>query len=389
MGYRKFALLCSAAALVAGTAGPASAFDVVDWTWTKDVTEEITKNISIDVSFEPSGMVEAEITQVHIGDSTATALLHDVYNIPEPTREERTFDFTATGSTSGSLDVSGTAEGFVDMDFGKWTSGCGVDGSSVCQGGGHEDDRVGLVGIAGNPAGNSLTENGVSGEYGSEDPLTVDGSTSGSLDVTVSGQIVVPVVVPLDALAELPKIENTATALGNNASIESNRMVEVHTGQFQFGDGSGEQTGGVLAVGGLYGHLEHEGVNTMQSAATALTAAAILGVIEPSSVSADAEMFNVKQAQLKNSATALGNNFSIDLAAATDGDAVLVGDMTQFAYGDVNSNAYLHDVSVRNYNNLGAIDGALFSNVATSIGNNLSIKVSGPDVTVPGQVGGE
>lgn len=396
MTKRKLALLSGAAAVSLGMAGPALAFDRVDWSWDKEVVEYISKLVTIDVTFEPTGMTEVELSQIHIGDSIADATMHGVHNIPEPERELREFDFTATGSTSGSLDVDGTAEGFVDIDFGHWEDNCGVDGDSVCQGPGNEDDRVGLIGIAGNPAGESLTEGGadgigVSGEFGSEDPLDVTGSTSGSLDVTVAGTVTVPVVVPWDAVAELPEMENLATALGNNTSINSNRMVEMHAGQFTFGDGDIDSEEEVLAAAAtalLYGHLEHAGINTNQSAATALTAAAMTDIIDPSVIQANAEMYDVTQGQMTNAATALANNLSVDLDAATDGDAVLIGDVTQFAYADVGATAYMHDVSVQNYNNLGALDGALFSNVATSIGNNLSISVSGPEVSIPGNGNG-
>ena len=392
MGKLNMALLGGTAAVAMSMAGQASAFDAVDWSWDKDVVEVISKTITIDVEFEPTGLAAVELAQFHIGDSFASAVMHDVQNNPEPDRELREFDFTATGSTSGSLDVAGTAEGFVDIDFGHFTSNCGVDGDEVCNGPGNEDARAGLIGIAGNPAGESITEAGVPGEFGSENPLAVSGSTSGSLDVTVAGTVTVPVVVPWNAAKELPEFENLATALGNNGSIDSNRMIEMHAGQFTFGDGDVESGAEALAGVGaalLYGHLEHEGVNTHQSAATALTVAAIADVIDPAVVSADAEIYNVSQGQMTNAATALGNNLSVDLQAATDGDGVLIGDVTQFANADVSATAYMHDVSVQNFNNLGALDGALFSNVATSIGNNLSIKVSGPEISVPGGPGDE
>lgn len=390
MSKFKLALLGGAATVALGISGPAAAFDRVDWEWDVLVDEFISKIITIDVEFNPTGLAMLEAEQTMIGDVIADATMEGVYNIPEPTREDREFAFTATGTTSGSLDVDGTAEGFVDIDFGHWEENCGVDGDSVCQGPGNEDDRVGLIGIAGNPAGESLTEGGadgigVEGSFGSEDPLTVAGSTEGSLGVEVAGTLVVPVVIPLDAVAELPEVENVATAVGNNASLSSNRMAELHASQTLFGDGSldGEfdtEEAAALAALALYGHLEHQGINTHQSSSTALTVAAIGGALEKSEVSAGAVMTDVRQMQMTNAATAVGNNLNVEVDAATETDGILIGDATQFAYANVDAVADMYDVSVQNYNNLGAIEGPLFSNVASAIGNNLSITVKGPDL---------
>lgn len=393
MSKLKLALLGGAATVALGMSGPAAAFDRVNWEWNLELDEFISKIITIDVTFDPTGVALLQAHQTMIGDVIADATMNDVRNIPEPTREERTFDFTATGSTTGSLDVDGTAEGFVDIDFGHYEENCGVDGDSVCTGPGNENNRVGLIGIAGTPAGESLTEGGadgigVEGSFGSEDPLTVEGSTSGSLGVEVAGTLVVPVVVPLDAVAELPKVENIATAIGNNAALSSNRMAELHAGQFLFGDGnldgddngSGIEEAAALAALALYGHLEHQGINTYQSQSTALTVAAIGGVLEKSEISAGAVMYDVRQMQMTNAATAVGNNLNVEVDAATETDGVLMGDATQFAYANVDAVAEMYDVSVRNYNNLGAIEGPLFSNVATAIGNNLSVRVTGPGI---------
>lgn len=395
MTWSKRILMGGVAAIALTAAGTANAFDKVDWEWNATVTDRITKRIQIDVQFDPTGMVHVEIPQFFLGDVTSTAIMQDVHNIPHVSHEDRTFDFTATGQvndpsvsgrTRGSLDVSGTAEGFIDIDENDNSPNTSVD----------------LVGIAGQPAGTSNTEGGVSGATGGEDPLTVAGETSGRLgvvgqlndpSVTVSGSITVPVVVPLNAIRELPKMENFATSIANNASVNTDTMVEAHSGQFVYGDGAGESSGGVGAVGAIYGHLEHEGVNTHQSTTTALNAAVLLGLIEPANIEATAVARNISNAQVENGATAIANNMNFNIDAQARGDAVLIGDLTQFAYADVSSTARMRNVSVSNYSNLGRLDGALFSNVATSIGNNLSITVKGPALNgtpnVPGGGSGD
>lgn len=380
--FRKLMLYGGVSMLaLTATAGTASAFDRVDWSWDAEVVDRINKRITIDVAFDPSGMVHVEIPQIHIGDSTATAITHDVWNKPGASYEERTFDFTATGQTDpeDSLDVSGTAEGFVDIDN---TPNSNLPGQQSING---------LIGIAGTPGGSSQSDGGVGlvdGSLGDEPAgLTVDGETSGSLGVTVSGSITVPVVVPLDAVDELPKLENIATALANNLSIESDRMVEAHAGQFAFGDGG---LGGFLGLPGGPGVESASlgggglGGNTHLALAELLTLGAVLGLIEPAEVNAYAETHHVRNVQVENAATAIANNMSIDLEAATAGDGVLIGDLTQFAYADVSAEAYLGNAKVRNYSNLGNISGPLFANTATSIGNNMSIKVKSPSVNLPG-----
>lgn len=373
MKCRKLALLGSVSMLaLAATSGSALAFNEVSWSWDAEVVDRINKTITVDVAFEPTGMVHVEIPQIHIGDSIATATMRNVSNNPQATREDRTFDFTATGQTEGSLDVSGTAEGFVDID--NTGNGDFPNQQSI----------NGFIGIAGTPDGLSQSDGGVGlvdGALGDEPAgLTVDGVTSGSLDVAVSGTITVPVVVPLDAVAELPKFDNIATALGNNLSIESQQMVEAHTGQFSFGDGG---NGGPSLPGGETSSFNGEGGNTFLTMAELLTLGAGLGLIEPANIEATATVRNLRNGQVENAATAIANNLSLSLDAVTPGDAVVVGDLTQFAFADVSATADMANVRIRNYNNLGGIEGALFSNTATSIGNNLSISVKGPSVGVP------
>jgi hypothetical protein len=435
MKHLSTALLGGAAvvALMAAS-GPARAFDKVDWSWNLGINETINKLITIDVTFDPTGVVNVEIPQVFIGNSESTATTSDVHNNPQysVTPLVSTWEGTGTtdgslgvygkvgdhgeahGTTYGSLDVSGTAQGFVDIDQGNWTSGCDVVGT--CTGPGTQDDRIGLIGIAGQPAGNSLTENGVSGSYGSEDPLTVDGTTSGQLGVktrlddpyvhggtygdlgvTVSGTITTYQIQPLDALKELPLLKNSATALDNNMSVDSTKMIEAHTGQFAF---NSDQNANIdptrltyqaaSALADWYVNQQADpNHNTNQDLLVGLTGAAITGVIAPSIVSANASVSDVSNVQVDNSATALANNASFTLNGDTNGDAVMLGDVSQFAYANVTSNATLNCAYVDNYTNLGKLSGPLFSNVATSIGNNLSIKVSGPAaVSVPPVSGG-
>ena len=64
-------------------------------------------------------------------------------------------------------------------------------------------------------------------------------------------------------------------------------------------------------------------------------------------------------------------------------DAFAIADITQFNYADVNALSVVGAVDIDNYANMGALDGALVSSVATAVGNNASISVSSPVVESP------
>lgn len=372
MNISKKALLGGAAfaAILAATTS-AQAFNKVDWEWNLDFYETIYKTITIDVTFDPAGIALLQFGQLQMGDVDATATMENVHNDPFLDEEvTQTVTFTGTTDAGDSLGVSGTAEGFIDIDS---TGNAGTD----------PDQQAinGYIGIAGNPTGDSTSDGGVGlvdGALGNEAPLTVDGSTTGQLGVTVTGEVTVLAPTTLDAATELPKFENIATAVGNNASITSDRMIEFHGGQFLFDQGDGGENGGETGPSVETASLNGTGSNPYADAGTAITIAAILGVVDKADVTATANMNNVSQGQMENAATAVGNNFSATLASESEddpADGVLMGDLTQVSVADVSSSATLSNAWVANYTNLAGIEGPLFSNVATSVGNNLSIRV--------------
>lgn len=85
MRLSKSALLGGVAALAlgVGTAGfgvEAEAFDNVTWKWDKDINEVITKNINIDVDFNPVGDITDQVLQMQIGNVRANSSTHDITN---------------------------------------------------------------------------------------------------------------------------------------------------------------------------------------------------------------------------------------------------------------------------------------------------------------------
>lgn len=176
---------------------------------------------------------------------------------------------------------------------------------------------------------------------------------------------------------------SSATAVGNNQSIDSAVSVDLHDGQFLFGGFADNANGGnagtledVLAATPGSG-------NTHTDVAAGLTLAGALGLITPAQVSANSNVTDILNASVDSTATAVGNNMSVNVATATPADMLVMADITQFGYADVAASSNVSNVSVNDYVNFGAAGmGALgdpqmplVNSAATAVGNNLSIKV--------------
>jgi hypothetical protein len=170
-------------------------------------------------------------------------------------------------------------------------------------------------------------------------------------------------------LTELPEVVSTATAVANNSSITSSVAVEMHEGQFAFD--TCRECGGTVGIDGLYGAT----YNTHTNLALALTYAASFGLIAPADITATSWVFNILNATVDSTATAVANNKSITIEPATPGDALLMADITQFAYANVSAYSQVNNVNVYNYTNLGVLGRPLVNSVATAVGNNLNITV--------------
>lgn len=347
----------SAAALGLGMAfaPAASAFNEVNWTWNADITEVITKTVDINIVLDPTGMVMLEDLQVSIGDITANSSVNGVYNF-QPS------------------DGSGTTTQTVAVDLGDFTVEGGFPPLSAFE-------------IDGSQSGGdvSLTPTLTSSNSSGFSILGADFSATWDL-----GIIMVEFEVPngnggpLDALVELPEVVSAATAVGNNTSIESDTAVQLHEGQFAFGDGDVNEIGDALAVGAaaLLGvELADAGVNSNLVGAGVLGTLAILGALEKAEISATSTVGNIWNATVDSSATAVANNLTVDVEAAGD-DRLVIGDVVQFAYADVSATSNVSAVTIGNYSNLGILDRPIVSSVATAVGNNKSITVSAPSVSV-------
>jgi hypothetical protein len=329
---KKYVLLSGVAACALGLAvanQPAEAFDEVNWVWNTEVNKIVTEEFNIYAELDPSGLVTLEDLQIFIGDVTATASVHDIFNYQG---EEDDRDDDHGGGHDGGHD------GDHDLASFNWDGGWGGHDGDHDHDHDHDDDDL----------------------------------------------------VRLDALTELPEVINVATAVGNNADIYTEVATNIHEGQFVFGGGGGFCGGSPSSSfesGGHDGHDGHDGddgceygdgENSNLELANLLTLAAGFGLLEKAEISASADVYNIVNATVDNAATAVANNKSIEVNAVTPSDAVLIGDITQFAYADVSANAQTSEVYLNNYANLGDIDRPIVNNIATAVGNSLDIVVTSP-----------
>ncbi|EPE6902662.1 hypothetical protein ACSK1W_003471 [Vibrio alginolyticus] len=128
-------------------------------------------------------------------------------------------------------------------------------------------------------------------------------------------------------------VESTATAVGNNASISSDVQMDIDSSQSFAGDD-------LLLIGNI---------NATSS---------VLGTIN---------------ASVDSAATAVANNMSMDLTTTSDQDAFMLANNVQSSSANINS---LSTVDVALTTDYSGTD-PFVSSSATSVGNNLDVKVDG------------
>jgi hypothetical protein len=330
-GYiKKMGLMLGVSTLALGmfAAAPATAFDDVDWTWTATVTETVIKDVNIDIDIAPTGLVMLEDLQVQIGDVTATSTVNGIDN-NQPAGE----DGGAGGST------------VVDLGNLSFT-------------GNYNPDTGAVSGTATAP--NLPGEAFLTGTVNPDDPFGITMNFDlGDLEVD---QVPGEGGAALDALTELPEVISTATAVGNNTTIETDAAVELHEAQV------------------LVGSIEYptDGEDSLDQGIDVLG----LGVT-PATVSATSTVYDILNASVDSSATAVGNNLAVAIEAEGP-DRLLMADVTQISVANVTATSTVYDVSLNNYINLGALDRPIVSSVATAVGNNKSISVNAPSVDTGG-----
>lgn len=348
-------LLATAAVAVIGVGAlpnQAMAFDEVNWSWDKAVTETVVKDVVANIDVAPTGMTELEKLQVHIGDVTASSTVSNITNNPPGEGAEPA---PAPGPTVFTIDLKARYD---DNQLDNPITSVEL----------MNDEETGLD--LSNSTGH--VDNNKEKIY-----LT--------FDLTMPEEDPAPAPVPVGERlgVDLPAVASAATAVGNNQSIESSVSTQLHDGQFLFGGFAEAEEGGLNEL------LEStpDTGNTHTDIAAAVALAGGMGLIEPASVSADSSVTEILNASVNSEATAVGNNMSVDLAAITADDAFMIADVTQVAYADISATSLVDAVTVEGYSELGAAGfGAgegqipLVNSAATAVGNNLSIKVTSPEL---------
>lgn len=341
---KKSLLLASVAFLSLGAASQAQAFDSVNWEWNKLIDEQVIIDTNIFTELNPTGSVEIEKIQMNIGDINATSTVSGIDNNPPGASEDGTVfvDETITVSVS-----------YEDPD--------GV-GNTV-------DDGGALITDDGDTP---LTTTFLGGQLSEQ-----ANGFNDIIDLQFTGELDIESVEGINDAVDLPEIESSATAVANNQSIESSVGVQLHDAQYNWGGFSEDDR--QLVSPELLGEAFDATGNTHTDILLSAALSGALGIITPGSVTATSTVSDISNASVDSDATAVGNNLSVDVAAFTPDDALVIADLTQFNYADVNALSSVTGVSVDNYANLGVLEGPLVSSVATAVGNNVSITVSSPD----------
>lgn len=180
------------------------------------------------------------------------------------------------------------------------------------------------------------------------------GYTSCSFDLGTATITIDGLGESLNAVTDLPEVVSSAVAVGNTLNIESPTMTEFHVKQVTTGD----------------------------------------YFFNTANIEADSWVWDIKNASVDSSATAVANSFSLELEAAADAgkkgkhgkyggggtdDLIVIGDLNQISHANVDATSFVADVSINNYTNLGKLDRAIVSSVATAVGNaaNISVSVGG------------
>lgn len=357
---KKFLLATAAFTLMGldAMANPAAAFDNVNWSWDKTVTENVLKDVNVNINTSPSGMAELEKIQTHVGDVTANSTVSNITNTPPG---EQALPAPAPGPTVYTIDLK--------AHYDDNTYNNPIDYVTLLNGG---ETALDLSNATGHVDKN-------------RDKVYL------SFDLTMQEEEPAPAPIPVGERlgVDLPAVASAATAIGNNQNIDSSVSTELHDGQYLFG-GFTEESSSMLDE--FLASAPDTG-NTQTDIAAGLILASAMGLIEPASITADSTVTSILNASVNSDATAVGNNMSVDLAAFTPDDAFMIADVTQVAYADVSATSLVDNVTIEGYSDLGiaglgscggCIEGEpqipLVKSNATAVGNNLSIKISSPSL---------
>lgn len=196
-------------------------------------------------------------------------------------------------------------------------------------------DTTALSDINVAPAGLTQTEN---------DQVGFGTMTSTSL-VTAVDNLIIPIISG-NAIDDLGSIESAATAVGNNAAIESDVSMQTDSSQLYAGVG--------LSVDPL-----------------------ITSALVPGAILATSSVIGATNLTVDSAATGVGNNLTLDLTTSSDQDAFAIANNEQLSVALVTSTSTVDAVLFSGINGMAGSSVPSVSSAATSVGNNLSVKVDG------------
>ncbi|MDI4661551.1 MULTISPECIES: hypothetical protein [Cobetia] len=281
--YNKLAV---AIGLVSGVmmASQAQAFDNVDWNWDGQVNTDVNIDVYIDPKIkDPGGLVMVESLQKQIGDVSSEAIVSDV------------------------------------------SYGAGEAG----------DPTIELVDSL--SAGSSAAANASAHSWNHHSTANAGAAAAANANADVDVYISYAGSTPNPDITKLESLENAATSVGNNVSVDSDAMVNLHNEQFLAGSG---------------GYFFYPGTAEVESLA---------------------KVDNILNLSVDNAATSVGNNMSVTLDS-TDIDSALIADNTQMSFANISSTAKVSNITL-DLPPAGSFDGPVINNAATSVGNNMSVSV--------------
>lgn len=207
------------------------------------------------------------------------------------------------------------------------------------------------IGVTANPVGIAVIEN---------DQVFV-GSAAATSTVTAPVNMPAVDISGANSPDDLAKVESTATAVGNNGTIESDISANVDSSQV-----AGVESTTIPAT-------------YDPTTGAELTPEITTSVIQPASFTAIASTTGGVNVQIDNSAQALANNLSIEMDGPTNDDRTLISNNEQISYAAVTSTSTVDSPTVTDFAGLGTMEEPWVSSSATAVGNNLQITVEAPD----------
>jgi hypothetical protein len=213
------------------------------------------------------------------------------------------------------------------------------------------------IDVSTNPTGVGIVENG----------QTFAGTASATSTVTAPAVSLDPASIPSVSVNDVARLESSATAVGNSASISSDLSANIDSSQVVGGAVTGVSVEDPQGNGNGNGNAF--GLNDGETE---------LGI---ATISATSTLTGAQNLQIDSAAQAIANNLSINLGGPTNDDRTLLANNVQSTFATVTATSTVDAPVASNLTGLGSLTDAFIGSTATAVGNNLQVQVSAPEVT--------